>query len=75
MEGGEDEALSIASAISSSLEDAQIIIYSDTQFNIDGDNYHSIVINGDGENIAVLSLTYSMQDGQIVALSKIKSFG
>lgn len=73
--GGEDEALSIASAISSSLEDAQIIIYSDTQFNIDGDNYHSIVINGDGENIAVLSLTYSMQDGQIVALSKIKSFG
>lgn len=73
--GGEDEALSIASALASNLKEAQVIIYSDTQFSIDSDNYHSVVINGDGENTAIESLTYSVQGGEIIALSKINSFG
>lgn len=73
--GGQEEALSIAGAIASNLEDAQVIIYSDTQFEIDRSNYHSIVINGNGKNVALGGLSYSVQDGDIVVLSKIKSYG
>ena len=70
-----EEALSIAGAIASNLEDAQVIIYSDTQFEIDRSNYHSIVINRNSKNAALGGLSYSMQDGDIVVLSKIKSYG
>ncbi|HHW71230.1 MAG TPA: VWA domain-containing protein [Clostridiales bacterium] len=73
--GGQEEALSIAGAMSSNLEEPQVIIYSDTQFEIDRSNYHSIVINESGENVAVQGVTYTVQGEEIVVLSKIKSYG
>lgn len=72
--GGESEAFSMASALATNLKDAQVIIYSDTQFSTDSDNYHPIVINGDGKNAAIDRVSYSVQDGEIIALSKINSF-
>ncbi|NMA95279.1 MAG: VWA domain-containing protein [Clostridiales bacterium] len=70
-----EEALSMASSLAADLKGAEILIYSDTQFDFEGGNYNSIVINENGDNVAIRDLSYSISQEGIIALSNIESFG